>query len=166
MAKSLVAIALALFTATGAKAICPYDVNCLNNPYSGRDNSSQGIQPAPFGSGPGQYNPSYAVNPNPDGSSYNPYSPPPPPNPNSDVNPGGLQTLSKGLGLGPINGASSIKNLEHDLIGENGLGGAQGAAGSLEGVDVDKRIQNARAAKRALSTGSGSLKGVNPDAQR
>ena len=165
MAKMFIAIAFALFTVTSARAICPYDVNCLNNPYSGRDNSSQSIQPAPFGSGPGQYNPSYAVNPNPNASSYNPYSPPAQ-NPTSDVNTGGVPTLSKGLGLGPINGASSIKNLEHDLIGDNGLGGAPSPAGSLEGVDVDKRVQNARAAKHALTPGSGSLKGVNPDAQR
>jgi hypothetical protein len=165
MARMLAAGALALLTATKAWAICPYDVNCLNNPYSGRDGSSQGIQPAPFGSGPGQYNPSYVVNPVPSGSSYNPYSPPPP-NPNSDVNPSGVPLQAKGLGLGPINGAGSIKDLEHDLIGENGLGGPPGPSGSLRGVDVDKRIQNARAAKRALPSSSGSLKGVDPDLQR
>jgi hypothetical protein len=157
-------VGAAVLASTSAHAICPYDANCLNNPYSGRDNSSQGISPAPFGAGPGQYNPSYAVNPDQSNSTYNPYSPPP--NPNADVNPGEVPSLSKGLGLGPKQGIGSLKDLGVDLLGEDRLGRATGSAGSLHGVDADKRIQNNVASKRGLPSASGSLKGVDPDMQR
>src|SRR5450631_481239 len=118
--KLAVLAAATALASTSAKAVCPYDVNCINNPYSGRDNSSQGIPVAPFGSGPGQYNPSYAVNPDPNTSTYNPYSPRP--SPNADVNEGGIPSLSKGLGLGPIKGGDLLKDWNADLLGEDRLG--------------------------------------------
>jgi hypothetical protein len=154
--------AATVLASTSAQAICPYDANCLNNPYSGRDNSSQGIQSAPFGSGPGQYNPSYAVNPNPNSSTYNPYSPPP----SADVNEEGIPLLSKGLGVGLVKGAGSLKDLNLDLLGDERLGGRLDGTGSLPGVDVDRRIQSTNASKRALPNAAGSLKGVDPDMQR
>jgi len=156
-------VAAALLASTGAKAICPYDANCLNNPYSGRDNSSQGFSSAPFGAGPGQYNPSFAVNPDQSRSTYNPYSPPP--DANADVNSGEVPSLSKGLGLGPKQGVGSLKDIGVDLLGEDRLGRPIGAA-SPHGVDIDKRIQSNVASKRALPSTSGSLKGVDPDMQR
>ncbi len=163
-------VGAAVLASTSAQAICPYDANCLNNPYSGRDNSSQGsspgISPAPFGAGPGQYNPSYAVNPDQSNSTYNPYAPPP--NPNADADAGEIPPLSKGLGvgLGPKHGVGSIKDLGVDLLGEDRLGRPIGGAGSLHGVDSDKRIQNNVASRRGLPAASGSLKGVDPDLQR
>lgn len=164
MGKLALFVAATVLATTTAQAICPYDNNCMNNPYSGRDNSAQGIQAAPFGSGPGQYNPSYAVNPVPNSSSYNPYSPPPTGSP--DENDEGSSPLSKALGIGLNRRAGSLKDLNLDLLGDERLGGRLVGTGSLPGVDLDRRVQNTNASRRALPNTAGPLKGVDPDLQR
>jgi hypothetical protein len=102
------ALVLSLVSAK-AYAICPYDANCLNNPYGGRDPYAPSLGSAPYAGGS-----AFGSNPLRAGSGYNPYAPQAPtddttrslaisPNPNS-----------QGTTLGP-------------------------APGSLEGVDPDRK---------------------------
>lgn len=67
-----IAVVLAL-TITTASAVCPYDVNCLNNPYGGRDESAPAITVAPYGAG--QLGGAFAANPLRHGSLNDPYAP-------------------------------------------------------------------------------------------
>ena len=117
-------VGAAVLASTSAFAICPYDANCINNPYSGRDASSQpssqGISPAPFGAGPGQYNPSFAVNPDQSNATYNPYAPPP--SPDADVNAGEVPPLSKGLGVGLKPGTEFPEGCRHRSFGRRSAG--------------------------------------------
>ncbi len=96
--------ALFALAPAGARAICPYDVNCMNNPYGGHDNSA-----APFGASPyGRGQPGAAFNANPlrGGGGYDPYAPAV----NSDEQP--AAPTPGGLGLGstaaPPDGSQGI----------------------------------------------------------
>ena len=72
MVKSIFgAMVMMLMVTSGALAVCPYDVNCINNPYGGRSfdgNSNQLPPPYPygqtgaaFGNNPLPFNPNFAL---------------------------------------------------------------------------------------------------------
>ena len=103
--------------APSAHAVCPYDANCLDNPYGGRDYNTQGGVPvAPFGAynNNGQLGSAFNGNPLRYGAVNNPYAP----------------ALKPDDGSGaplraPLNGGLG-----------NGLGSSPGA---LQGVDPDRQ---------------------------
>lgn len=109
-------IAILALTVSSARAICPYDANCINNPYTGRNPVAPqgGVVAAPFGRySSNQMNPDFNANPLRYGGITNPYAPAPKTN-------GDSGTLAPPLfsGLG------------------NGL---NGSTGGLQGVDPDLR---------------------------
>ena len=111
----LIAI-LALMVLSPARAICPYDANCINNPITGRNPVAPqgGAVVAPFGRySTNQLNPDFSANPLRNGGISNPYAPAPKTNGDSGTLP---PALSSGLG--------------------NGLSGSNGG---LQGVDPDLR---------------------------
>jgi hypothetical protein len=72
MVKSILsAIVAMLVVSSGALAVCPYDVNCINNPYGGRSFDANGNQLPPpygqtgaaFGNNPLLPNPNFAQGP-------------------------------------------------------------------------------------------------------
>jgi hypothetical protein len=114
----------ALAAVSSARAICPYDANCINNPYTGRNpvapwGGAQGggaAIVAPFSRySTNQLNPDFSANPLRNGVISNPYAPAPKPT-------GDLGTLApSGLGSG---------GLGSGMIGSNG---------GLQGFDPDRR---------------------------
>ena len=71
MVKSIFgATVMMLMVTSGALAVCPYDVNCINNPYGGRsfDDNNQLPPPYPygqigaaFGNNPLPFNPNFGL---------------------------------------------------------------------------------------------------------
>jgi hypothetical protein len=65
------ALVAMLVVSSGALAVCPYDVNCINNPYGGRSLDTNGNQLPPpypygqtgaaFGNNPLPLNPNFAL---------------------------------------------------------------------------------------------------------
>jgi hypothetical protein len=110
------AIAFALI-ASSAQAICPYDANCLNNPYGGRDPyAPPGVPVAPYGahSVNGQLGSAFNANPLRYGAVNNPYAP----------------------ALKPDDSAGAPVNAPAN----SGLGSGLGASpGALQGVDPDRQ---------------------------
>ena len=77
----LIAI-LAVAVLSPARAICPYDANCINNPITGRNPVAPqgGAVVAPFGRySTNQLNPDFSANPLRNGGISNPYAPAPKP---------------------------------------------------------------------------------------
>ena len=113
--KRQIIIVIVTIAASSARAICPYDANCINNPYSGRNPVAPqgGVVAAPFGRYSGnQLNPDFAANPLPFGGISNPFAPAP------KIN-GESGTLAP-----PFSGLRS---------------GVRGSNGELQGVDPDLR---------------------------
>ena len=77
----IVIVMLALATLS-ARAICPYDANCINNPFTGRNPVAPqgGAVVAPFDRySTNQLNPDFSANPLRNGGISNPYAPAPKP---------------------------------------------------------------------------------------
>ena len=68
----IIAFAYALVLSS-ARAICPYDVNCLNNPYGGRLSSPSDSVASPYGRG--QLGAAFEDNPFRGDLTTNPYAP-------------------------------------------------------------------------------------------
>ena len=126
--RPLIIVMLALATSTSARAICPYDANCINNPYTGRNtvapqgqggNTVGGTAVAPkFGMySTNQLNPDFSANPGVIKPISNPFAP----TPKTTGETGTLASpLSSGLG--------------------SGLGsGMSGSNGGLQVVDPDRK---------------------------
>jgi hypothetical protein len=102
--------------ASNARAVCPYDANCINNPYGGRDQSAPpGVMTSPFGIyGNSQLSNAFNANPLRYGPTNNPYAP--------------------ALNLGDGAGAPAKAHVP------NGLGNSLSAGpGGLQGVDPDRQ---------------------------
>ena len=116
----LIAI-LALAVLSPARAICPYDANCINNPITGRNPVAPqgGAVVAPFSRySTNQLNPQFNANPGVINPISNPYAPAP-------KTTGDLGTLASPLSSGLGGGLGS------------GLSGSN--SGGLQGVDPDLR---------------------------
>src|SRR5271167_1618789 len=110
------AAAVSLITSS-AHAICPYDVNCLNNPYGGRVglDASGGVPVAPYGIG----QPGSAFSANPLANSmqgvYDPYVP----DTRTNANVGGTvrRPLSNWVGSSSFGAAGALKGVDRDSLG-------------------------------------------------
>src|SRR5271156_2027394 len=117
--RQLLIVMLALATSS-ARAICPYDANCMNNPFTGRNPVAPqgGAVVAPFGMySTNQLNPDFSANPLRNGGISNPYAPAP-------KTTGDSGTLAPPLFSGLGSGLDS---------------GISGSNGGLQGVDPDLR---------------------------
>ncbi len=101
-------VALFAFAPADARAVCPYDVNCLDNPYGGRDNSAAPFNPAPYG--PGQVAPGFDANPLRGSSQYDPYAPSQP----SNVQQQQAAPAPGGLGAGLSSVPGGLQGLNPD----------------------------------------------------
>jgi len=113
--RSLLFAILALATPS-AWAICPYDANCINNPFTGRNPvpSQGGPAVAPFGRySPNQLNPDFGANSLRSTGINNPYAPAP----KTDADSGASPTAQPNI-------------LDNRL---------SGSAGRLQGIDPDQR---------------------------
>ena len=102
---------LYIFTGSNAEAVCPYDVNCLNNAYGGR-----GVDGAEFVAptyGPAQANAAFGAGPLHKSGATNPFAP---------SLPAGEDTTS----TGGVSGASAPAS------------SPSAASGRLQGVDPDQ----------------------------
>jgi hypothetical protein len=69
--KLFASVVIAIVASSSASAICPYDANCLNNPYGGREASGPGVPMAPFGQG--SLGAAFSANPLRRGPARDPY---------------------------------------------------------------------------------------------
>ena len=119
--RPLIIVMLALATSTSARAICPYDANCINNPYTGRNPvaGQGGAVVAPFSRySTNQLNPEFNGNPGVIKPISNPFAPAP-------KTTGDSGTLASPLSSG---------------LGGGGLGSGLGGSNSgLQGVDPNLR---------------------------
>ena len=119
--RPLIIVILALATSTSARAICPYDANCINNPYTGRNtvapqgqggNTVGGAAVAPrFGMySTNQLNPDFSANPGVIKPISNPFAPAP----KTTGETGTLASpLSSGLGSG-LSGSNGLQGVDPD----------------------------------------------------
>ena len=115
--RQLLIVMLALATSS-ARAICPYDTNCIDNPYTGRPVAPQGgAFVAPFGRySTNQLNPDFSANPLRNGGISNPFAPAPKPTGDSGtLAPPAFSGLGIGLGSGLGGSNSGFQGVDPDL---------------------------------------------------
>ena len=114
----LIAI-LALAVLSPARAICPYDANCINNPVTGRNPVAPqgGAAVAPFSRySTNQLNPQFNANPGVIKPISNPLRPRPKPLAISGMLASPLSTgLGSGLGSGLSGSNSGLQGVDPDL---------------------------------------------------
>jgi hypothetical protein len=128
--------------ASKALAVCPYDANCLDNPYGGRNVYSPSGVYAPGVSSPpyfsGQYGGAFSNNPLYGELRNNPYSA------LREEEPRGYSfpkaTNASGLASHGTNSSAPLQGVDLDQPNRGGLGGnGTPGSGSLQGVDPDRQ---------------------------
>ena len=109
-------IVVLILEASSARAICPYDANCINNPYGGRSPAAPqgGVVAAPFGRySNNQYNPDFSANQQRLNGIDNPYAPIATPTPSVDSGTLASPPFS-GLGLTVNRTNSGLQGVDND----------------------------------------------------
>ena len=113
--------------ASNARAVCPYDANCINNPYGGRDPyAPPGVVTSPFGIySNSQLSNAFNANPLRYGPINNPYAPAL----NSDES--AKAPVPNGLGNSLSAGPGGLQRVDPDR--------QNAPPGGLQGVDPDRQ---------------------------
>ena len=111
MKRNLFALAaLCALAPVEAKAVCPHDVNCLNNPYGGRDATAPPFNASPYGWG--QLGAAFGANPLRAGATQNPYAPVV--RPDEDAQPRNAAPAPGGPGVGSPATPEGLQGLDPD----------------------------------------------------